>query len=115
MVRLLHAGTGREIARLERAETAFARMRGLLGRPGLPPGEGMIIERCSSIHTFFMRFPLDVLFLDARDTVQRVARGVPPWRLLFAPGARRVVELAAGALESFPLAPGDAVKLEELP
>ncbi len=115
VVRLIHVRTGREIARLEVARTPFQRMRGLLGRSGLPPGRGMLIEPCGSIHTFFMKFALDVIFLDSDCEVRRVVRDLGAWRLASSPGARQVVELAAGALEGTDLAPGDALKIEETP
>src|SRR3954470_19446425 len=59
-------------------------------------GEPLLIPRCSSVHTFGMRFPIDVVFLDARGRVLRVAPAVPPWRLVSCPGAAAVVETAAG-------------------
>lgn len=115
VVRLIHVRTGREIARLEIARTELQRMRGLLGRSGLPPGQGMLIERCGSIHTFFMKFALDVIFVDSDWEVRRVVRDLRAWRMASSPGASRVVELAAGALEGTDLAPGDALKIEEIP
>ena len=115
VVRLVHVQTGREIARLEIARAPLQRMRGLLGRSGLPAGRGMLIERCSSIHTFFMKFALDVVFLDSDWEVRRVVRDLRPWRIAWSPGASRVVELAAGALEGTDLAPGDALKIEDIP
>lgn len=115
MVRLIHVRTGREIARLEVARTPLQRIRGLLGRSGLPPGQGMLIEHCWSIHTFFMKFPLDVIFVDSDWEVRRVVRDLHAWRMAASPGASRVVELAAGALEGADLAPGDALKIEENP
>jgi hypothetical protein len=115
VVRLIHVRTGREIARLEVARTPLQRIRGLLGRSGLPPGQGMLIEHCWSIHTFFMKFPLDVIFVDSDWEVRRVVRDLHAWRMAASPGASRVVELAAGALEGADLAPGDALKIEENP
>ena len=90
-----------------------ARMRGLLGRDALPPGGGMWIEPCSGIHTFFMRFALDAVFLDADMTVRKVALDLKPWRLASCRGARCVVELPAGALDGAGLAIGDTLRLEE--
>jgi uncharacterized membrane protein (UPF0127 family) len=115
VVRLIHVQTGREIARLEIARTPFQRMRGLLGRSGLPAGEGMLIERCSSIHTFFMKFALDVIFVDSDWEVRRVVRGLQPWRLANSFGASRVVELAAGALDGTDLTSGDEIEIKEIP
>jgi hypothetical protein len=115
VVRLIHVRTGREIARLEVARTELQRLRGLLGRSGLPPGQGMLIERCRSIHTFFMKFALDVIFVDSDWEVRRVVRDLRAWRRAASPGASHVVELAAGALDGTDLAPGDALKIEEIP
>ena len=81
------------------ADNALTRMRGLLGRTGLEPGEGLLIRPAGSIHTFFMRFPIDAIFLDRQHRVRRVLVGLRPWRvspIVF--GARSVVELPAGTL-----------------
>ena len=89
MVKLVHSRTGRVLAdRVEIARTTAARMRGLLGRDGLPPGGGMLIERCASIHTFFMRFAIDAVFLDDDWVVRKVTPGLKPWRLASCWGAR---------------------------
>ncbi len=71
--------------------------RGLLGRSSLPAGQGMLIsDPLGMIHTWFMRFPIDVVFLDRGGQVVRVAEAVAPWRLVRASGARRMLELGAG-------------------
>lgn len=75
------------------------RMRGLLGRT-MDTGQGMVIEPCNSVHTFFMGVSLDLLFVDAEHRVLRAIPALSPWR--FSPlvrGARYVVELPAGAAE----------------
>ena len=64
----------------EVAESAFERMRGLIGRKGLEPGKGMLITKCNCIHTFFMRFPIDATFLDRKGQVVKVVRNIRPWR-----------------------------------
>ena len=69
-------------------------MRGLLGRHGLDPGAGLLIRKTGSIHTFFMRFPIDAVFLDKKMVVRRVVAEIPPFRLAWGRGARSVVELA---------------------
>jgi uncharacterized membrane protein (UPF0127 family) len=74
-------------------------MRGLLGRRELPEGEGILLRHAGSIHTFFMRFPIDAVFLDREHRVLRVASGVRPWRAAGAKGAKAVLELAAGEAE----------------
>ena len=65
-------------ARCTVADRPWTRMRGLLGRTGLPEGEGMLFPRTGSVHTMFMRFPIDVVFLDRELTVLSVKPGVPP-------------------------------------
>jgi len=62
------------------AETAFARLRGLLGRSGLSSGEGMLLRPASSIHTAFMRFPIDAVFLDRDLAVVGIEDSIAPWR-----------------------------------
>ncbi len=87
------------VAQAELADGWLTRLRGLIGHSELAPGEGMIIEPCSSIHTFFMGFPIDVVFVSREGRVLRVAPAVPPWRVgPVARGARYVIELPAGAL-----------------
>jgi uncharacterized membrane protein (UPF0127 family) len=83
----------------EAARTWWTRRKGLLGRKGLPADGGLIIEPCSSIHTWFMAFPIDVAFVAADGRVVRTAHALRPWR--FGPMARKVryvVELPAGVL-----------------
>jgi uncharacterized membrane protein (UPF0127 family) len=88
------------------AETSFARMRGLLGRSGLSSGEGMLLRPASSIHTAFMRFPIDAVFLDREDRVLKVAAELSPWRMAACKGARAVLELPAGEAQTRGLTPG---------
>jgi len=88
------------------AETAFARMRGLLGRSGLARGEGLLLRPASSVHTAFMRFAIDVVFVDRENRVLKVVADVPPWRAAACKGARATLELPAGEAEKHGLAPG---------
>ena len=88
------------------AETALARLRGLLGRSGLSSGEGMLLRPASSIHTAFMRFPIDAVFLDRGDRVLKVAPELSPWRMAACKGARAVLELPAGEAHRRGLRPG---------
>jgi uncharacterized membrane protein (UPF0127 family) len=81
-------------------------MRGLLGRKSLAPEEGILLRPAGSVHTAFMRFPIDVVFVDREGEVLRIAEAVPPWRTASARGAKAVVELAAGAAAAAGLAPG---------
>jgi uncharacterized membrane protein (UPF0127 family) len=94
------------------AESFGLRLRGLLGRSSLPAGEGMLIRRESSVHTFFMRFAIDVVFLDADGRVLRVDANVGPWRLKACRRARSVLELAAG--EARGLSVGDRIVVRDV-
>ena len=99
--------------RCEIPESAFGRARGLLGRSGLEPGEGMLIDRAGSVHMFFMRFPIDVVFVDRDWRVVGVRHGLRPWRVA---GARRAVaalELPVGAAAAVGIEKGDVLALED--
>ena len=87
----------------------FSRMAGLLGRKSLPPDEGVSLRPSFSIHTAFMRFPIDVVFLDAELVVLKIDPAVPSFRTAACRGAREVVELRAGECERRGLAEGDRV------
>lgn len=88
------------------AESTFARLRGLLGRSGLAPGEGMLLRPAGSIHTAFMRFAIDAVFLDRDHRVAKVAAELRPWRAAACRGARAVLELPAGEAARQGLRPG---------
>lgn len=82
-----------------KAEDYESRSRGLLGRSSMEAGEGLWIVPCPMIHTFFMKFAIDVLFLDKTLKVVRVIENLKPWRLSpWVWSARSVLELPAGAL-----------------
>jgi uncharacterized membrane protein (UPF0127 family) len=97
----------------EIADRPLSRMRGLLGRRSLPTGKGLLLRPAGSIHTAFMRFPIDVLFLDRRLRVLGVAERVPPWRIAGRRGARAVLELPAGESARLGVEIGDQLALRE--
>jgi hypothetical protein len=98
-MRLVNARTDRVLAsRVELAESRADRKRGLLGRGGLAEGSALVIVPCCAVHTIGMRFPIDVVFVDAHGRVKKIVRDMPPWRIAAAGSARAVIELAAGAL-----------------
>ena len=106
----LETGDGRTVCeRCARAESPFQRMRGLLGRRSLEPGEGILLRPAGSIHTAFMRFAIDAVFVDREGTVVRVVDSIPPWRTAGARGAKAVVELPAGSAKG--LVPGQQLVL----
>jgi uncharacterized membrane protein (UPF0127 family) len=78
------------------ADAALARMKGLLGRRELPSDKGILLRPASSVHTAFMRFPIDVVFLDRDETVVKVVPELAPWRVAGARGAKSALELPAG-------------------
>lgn len=78
------------------AESARARLMGLAWLDDLPDGCGLLIPRCSSVHTFGMRFALDIDFLDCEGRMLWRARAVPPRRVVWRRGAAAVLERAAG-------------------
>jgi uncharacterized protein len=93
------------------AETPLTRLRGLLGRAGLERGEGLLLRPASSIHMWFMRFPIDAVFLDPEERVLRVVEHLAPWRMAGCRGAKAVVELPAGEAGRVGLAVGDRLSL----
>jgi uncharacterized membrane protein (UPF0127 family) len=98
--KLLDLDTGEVIlGRLEIADTFWRRFVGLQFRPQLPANSGLMISPCSSLHTCFMRFPIDVIMLDKSNKVIGFRRELKPWRILLCPrGTSRVVETNVGAV-----------------
>ena len=93
------------------ADSPVSRMRGLLGRSELRPGEGLLLRPASSIHTFFMRFPIDAVFLDGTLRVLEISDELRPWRAASRRGARAVLELPAGQSARRGLAVGDSLQI----
>ena len=89
------------------AARPLRRMRGLLGRSGLSEGEGILLRPAGSIHTFFMRFAIDVVFLDRDLVVLGIEPSLAPWRTAGRRGAKSVVELASGECERLGIQVGD--------
>lgn len=98
--------------RVRVAEQFWSRAVGLLAGKPLEETEGLLISRCSSIHTIGMRYPIDVVFMDRRGRVLRVCAAVRAARMRFARGAWAVLELRAGVATEHGLQPG--VRLEDL-
>jgi uncharacterized membrane protein (UPF0127 family) len=111
--RLRNARTGELIATaVELADSPWKRMRGLLGRSGLDEGAGMRFEPTSSLHMMFMRFAIDVVYVDRDERIVKLVPHFKPWRFSMARGARSAYELTVGTLEAHDVAVGDQLVLE---
>lgn len=100
------------------ADTFWSRLRGLMGSKSLAPGEGLLVVPCKSIHTHFMRFPIDVLYVNGAQEVVGIDRRLPPWRFGWPrSGARFVIELPAGTVSATGTQIGDQLRIQgyELP
>jgi hypothetical protein len=96
---IINGRTTAVLARVvELADTRRARRRGLLGRTRLDKSAALVLSPCFAIHTAFMRFPIDVVFVDRYGFVKKVVRNLGPWRIAVAPGANRAIELSGGVL-----------------
>jgi uncharacterized membrane protein (UPF0127 family) len=98
----------------EIADSSAKRRTGLLKHDLLAPGEGLWIVPCESVHTFFMKFPIDLVYLDKRRRVRKVRRAVPPWRLSLCLSAHSVLELPAGRAAETGTAVGDELSIDKL-
>jgi len=92
---------------VEIAETFLSRLRGLMGRSRLPEGRGLLLAPCSSIHMLFMRFSIDVIYIDKEFCIKKIARNVPAWLgMSFCFGAWAALEMASGEADRLKLAVG---------
>tara|TARA_B100000927_G_C16418690_1_gene450412 strand:- start:20 stop:355 length:336 start_codon:yes stop_codon:yes gene_type:complete len=95
------------------ADTMIKRMVGLLQKESLLDGESLLIEPCNSIHTFFMRFNIDVIFLDKNFRIIKIFRDMPPWRMTMpALRAKKVIEANANAFKDLNV--GDQLELRDV-
>ncbi|MSQ15517.1 MAG: DUF192 domain-containing protein [Dehalococcoidia bacterium] len=104
--------TGRWVAEdVQIAGSFFSKGKGLLGRKSIPDGYGLLIRQCNSIHSFFMAFPFDALFLDKRNTVIHIIRAMPANRISpILRSAHSVLELRAGKLDETMTGVGDIIE-----
>jgi len=94
------------------ADTSATRNVGLLKHKALYAGEGLWIVPCQSVHTFFMKFAIDLVYLDKQRFVRKVRHAVPPWRISGCFWAHSVLELPAGIAEETGTQPGDKLSIE---
>jgi uncharacterized protein len=95
------------------ADNPMTRLRGLLGRAGLAADEGLLIRPTGAIHTWFMRFPIDAVFLDRELVVVDVVSDLRPWRFAGRRGAKAVLELAAGESGRLGIRAGERLRLSD--
>ena len=101
--------------RLSLADTPQTRDKGLLGRNGLAPGEGLWIIPCQAIHMFFMRFSIDLVYIDRRKRVRKVRSTVAPWRISVCLTAHSVLELPVGIVRETGTRRGDLLEISAAP
>ncbi len=98
------------------ARTFYTRFKGLQMKKDLPEGNGLLITPCNSIHMFFMRFPIDVLFLDKDQTVLYIEEGIKPWKISkIIKKSRSVLELPSGTAATTGTQPGDKLEIVHCP
>ncbi len=109
--RLVSKTTGKTVvARLEIADGFWSRLVGLQFRRELPADTGLLLVPCNSVHTCFVRFPVDVVFLDGHGCVLAVRHNLRPWRLALGPRkSHAVLEIPTGSAE---IQPGETLRLE---
>jgi uncharacterized membrane protein (UPF0127 family) len=94
------------------ADTSAKRRVGLLKHESLEPGDGLWIIPCESVHTFFMKFPIDLVYIDRKKKVRKVRHAVPAWRLSACFTAHSILELPAGTAQRTGTQPGDELVIE---
>jgi uncharacterized membrane protein (UPF0127 family) len=97
---------------IDLADTSAKRRTGLLKHERLAPGEGLWIVPCESVHTFFMKFPIDLVYLSKDRKVKKVRHAVKPWRMSACLSAHSILELPAGAVEKTGTQVGDELGAE---
>jgi len=114
MMKLYSKNTSKTlIPKLEVATSFWARTKGLLGRKDLPLDQALWIHHCNSVHTFFMNFPIDLVFIDRNLVVKKTISRVKPNRIVFPVlWASSVIELSAGFLENNPIAVGEQLHVD---
>ena len=99
---------------MEVANSSAKRSKGLLGREGLAPGEGLWIVPCEAVHTFWMQFPIDLVYLDRKRRIRKLVSDLPAWRLSACLRAHSVLELPAGTIRATRTEIGDTLEFSEV-
>ena len=114
---LVLVGEGSAVPLASRVEVAVsrrARRRGLLGRQRLDASAALMLVPCVAVHTAFMRFPIDVIFVNRDGRVVHLVSRLQPWRVALAAAAHAVIELAAGVIDKRDVRVGDRVRLVDV-
>ena len=108
-MRIVNTSRGTELASDARVARGYwSRFIGLMGRASMREGEALVLDPCTSIHTFFMRFAIDAVYVDRQRRVVKAGAALKPYRISVAlRGARSVIELPSGTIERTATAPGD--------
>lgn len=96
------------------ADSSETRRTGLLKHSSLEPGEGLWIVPCEAVHSFWMKFDIDVLYLNRDKKVRKIRHGMKPWKLSFCLPAHSVLELPAGTAARTKTEPGDQLLIENV-
>lgn len=109
---VLHADGHRPASRLQLqlAHTPWARLRGLLGYKTLSAGHGLWLRPCNSVHCWFMRFAIDVIYLDKQQRVLQIRAQLRPWQLSLCWPANSVIEMVAGECQRLNITAGDQIQ-----
>jgi uncharacterized protein len=106
---IINSSSDTSLCHIGKAETFFERGQGLLGCKGLAEGHGMLISPCNSIHTFFMKFAIDVIFLSKEDQILTIKHNMKPQRFSRSGNASSVLEVMAGQAHLSGLRNGDTL------
>lgn len=94
------------------ARTTAQKTKGLLGKKLFPAGEGLLIEHCNSIHMFFMKFPLDILFVDENYKVVKIVKDLKIWMMSMCGQATHTIELPVGTIDLHRVRVGDELAID---
>lgn len=114
-MRVFHKESGYQLAeRVFHASTFFQRLKGLMFEKSFGDKDGVMLDPCNSIHNFFVKFPIDVIFLDKKNRIVKIIRGFKPWRISFIYlRSKKVLELPLGTIPMY-VKEGDSVEVVDV-
>ena len=112
MIKVVNKTKGIVVAdRVSVAKSFWSRLKGLMFRSGMGENEGLIFYDAPSIHTFFMRFPIDVVFMDRQQRVVKISRALKPWRITSCFGSSLTLEIPANRSSAVSMESGDELEV----